>query len=97
MFLPVFSEEIGGVATYVFQVLQHVEEVLGLFVLISTLLDRLAKKFQWVRVSVDAGTEATFKEYRPAPNGKSLFLLGLWKSLAIKAMKPDAHEGGDHP
>jgi len=49
--------------------------------LIDRYLDRLAKKTKWVRISVDAGSDAVFKEFRPAPNGRS-----LW-STVIAGMK----------
>ena len=41
--------------------------------LIERYLERLAYKTKWVRISVDAGSDEVFKEFRPAPNGKSLF------------------------
>jgi len=36
-------------------------------------LERLAEKFKWVRISVDAGTNETFREFRPTATGASLF------------------------
>lgn len=41
--------------------------------LIERHLERLAYKMKWVRISVDAGSDEVFKEFRPAPNGKSMF------------------------
>lgn len=41
--------------------------------LIKRYLDRLATKTKWVRISVDAGTDEVFNEFRPSPSGKSMF------------------------
>lgn len=41
--------------------------------LIDRHLERMAQKASWLRVSVDAGTDETFREFRPAPNGRSMF------------------------
>lgn len=41
--------------------------------LIDRHLERLAEKIDWVRVSVDAGTDEIFHAFRPTPNGRSLF------------------------
>lgn len=41
--------------------------------LIHRYLDVIAEKVDWVRVSVDAGTAATFQKLRPSPTGKSMF------------------------
>lgn len=41
--------------------------------LIERHLERLAYKTKWVRISVDAGSDEVFKEFRPAPNGRSMF------------------------
>jgi MoaA/NifB/PqqE/SkfB family radical SAM enzyme len=69
---PMAHPEFGTLVDYFYENDIH----LGLTTngtLINRHLDRLAQKFQWVRVSVDAGTDETFKDYRPAPNGRSLF------------------------
>jgi MoaA/NifB/PqqE/SkfB family radical SAM enzyme len=41
--------------------------------LIGRYMEQCAEKTKWLRVSVDAGTTETFREFRPAPNGKSMF------------------------
>lgn len=35
--------------------------------------ERLAHKMKWVRISVDAGSDEVFKEFRPSATGKSMF------------------------
>jgi MoaA/NifB/PqqE/SkfB family radical SAM enzyme len=69
---PMAHPEFGTLVDYFHEVGIHV----GLTTngtLIDRHLDRLAEKAHWVRVSVDAGTDKTFGEFRPAPNGRSLF------------------------
>ncbi len=41
--------------------------------LIDRYMDRIAKYCNWVRVSMDAGTEATFHRIRPSVSGKPMF------------------------
>lgn len=38
-------------------------------------IDHLAEMLSWVRVSVDAGTEETYPEFRPSRGGRSMFPL----------------------
>ena len=49
--------------------------------LVERHLDRLAEKTKWVRVSVDAGSDEVFREFRPTAAGKSLF------STVVEGMK----------
>lgn len=58
--------------------------------LIERHLERLASKTKWVRISVDAGSDEMFREFRPAPNGKSLWntvTRGMRKLGEIKKCK----------
>lgn len=55
--------------------------------LIERHLDLLAEKTKWVRISVDAGSNEMFKEFRPTPNGKSMWnkvIEGMRKLGGIK-------------
>lgn len=69
---PMAHPEFGTIVDYFHSVGIH----LGLTTngtLIERHLDRLAEKFKWVRVSVDAGTDEVFRSFRPTHSGKSLF------------------------
>jgi MoaA/NifB/PqqE/SkfB family radical SAM enzyme len=58
--------------------------------LIDRHLERLAYKTKWVRISVDAGSDEVFKEFRPSPTGKSLFsqvIDGMRELGKIKRMR----------
>jgi MoaA/NifB/PqqE/SkfB family radical SAM enzyme len=69
---PMAHPEFGTLVDYFYENDIHV----GLTTngtLIERHLDRLATKTKWVRISVDAGSDEIFKEFRPSPSGKSLF------------------------
>jgi MoaA/NifB/PqqE/SkfB family radical SAM enzyme len=69
---PMAHPEFGTLLDYFDEVGIHVG-VTSNGTLIDRYLDRLAQKTKWVRISVDAGSDEVFKEFRPAPNGKSMF------------------------
>lgn len=52
--------------------------------LIGRYMDQIANKTKWLRVSMDAGTEKTFGEFRPGPSGKNFFnsIIDQMKELA---------------
>ena len=69
---PMAHPEFGTIVDYFYDNGIH----LGLTTngtLIDRHLERLAEKLHWVRVSVDAGTDETFREFRPTSSGSSLF------------------------
>lgn len=69
---PMAHPEFGTIVDYFYENGIH----MGLTTngtLIDRHLERLAEKMQWVRVSVDAGTDDTFREFRPTAAGRSLF------------------------
>ncbi len=69
---PMAHPEFGTLVDYFFENDIHV----GLTTngtLMKRHLERLAYKTKWVRISVDAGSDEVFKEFRPAPNGSSMF------------------------
>jgi molybdenum cofactor biosynthesis enzyme MoaA len=57
---------------------------------IDRYIDRLATKLDWVRVSVDAATGATFDEFRPARSGRSAFprVIENMRLLAQRSYRP---------
>ena len=65
---PMAHPEFGTLLDYFDEVGIHVG-VTSNGTLIDRYLDRLAQKTKWVRISVDAGSDEVFKEFRPAPNG----------------------------
>lgn len=69
---PMAHAEFGTLLDYFHEVGIHVG-VTSNGTLIERYLDRLAEKTKWVRISVDAGSEEVFQEFRPSPSGRSLF------------------------
>jgi len=69
---PMAHPEFGTLLDYFYENDIHVG-VTSNGTLIDRYLDRLAFRTKWVRISVDAGSEEVFKEFRPAPSGKSMF------------------------
>jgi MoaA/NifB/PqqE/SkfB family radical SAM enzyme len=69
---PMAHPEFGTLLDYFHEADIHVG-VTSNGTLIERYLDRLAEKTRWVRISVDAGSDDVFREFRPAPNGKSMF------------------------
>ncbi len=69
---PMAHAEFGTLLDYFHEVDIHVG-VTSNGTLIERYLDRLAEKTKWVRISVDAGSEEVFQEFRPSPSGRSLF------------------------
>lgn len=69
---PMAHPEFGTLVDYFYENDIHVG-VTSNGTLISRYMDQLANKCKWVRISVDAGTDETFREFRPAPNGRSMF------------------------
>lgn len=69
---PMAHPEFGTLLDYFHEVDIHVGVTTN-GTLIERYLDRLARKTKWVRVSVDAGSDEVFREFRPAPNGRSMF------------------------
>ncbi len=69
---PLAHPEFGTLLDYFDEVGIHVGVTTN-GTLIERYLDRLAQKTKWVRVSVDAGSDEVFQEFRPAPNGRSMF------------------------
>lgn len=55
--------------------------------LIERHLERLAFKTKWVRVSVDAGSDQVFREFRPSPSGKSMFSTVIQGMRALGKIK----------
>jgi MoaA/NifB/PqqE/SkfB family radical SAM enzyme len=55
--------------------------------LIERHLERLAHKTKWVRISVDAGSDEVYKEFRPSPSGKSLFSTVIQGMRALGKIK----------
>lgn len=69
---PMAHPEFGTLLDYFHEVGIHVG-ITSNGTLIERYLDRLAEKTRWVRISVDAGSEEVFQEFRPSPSGRSLF------------------------
>lgn len=69
---PMAHPEFGTLLDYFYEVGIHVG-ITSNGTLIERYLDRLAEKTKWVRISVDAGSEDVFQEFRPAPSGRSMF------------------------
>ncbi|MBF0543582.1 MAG: radical SAM protein [Candidatus Riflebacteria bacterium] len=69
---PMAHPEFGTIVNYFYENDIHVG-VTSNGTLIERYLDILAEKAKWVRISVDAGSNEMFHEFRPAPNGKSLW------------------------
>ena len=69
---PMAHPEFGNIVSYFHDNDIHVG-VTANGTLIERYLDVLAQKTKWVRISVDAGSDEVFKEFRPAPNGKSMW------------------------
>lgn len=69
---PMAHPEFGTLVDYFYENNIHVGVTTN-GTLIERHLDRLAEKTKWVRISVDAGSDEMFKEFRPAPNGKSMW------------------------
>lgn len=86
---PMAHPEFGTLVDYFHDVGIHV----GLTsngTLIERHLERLAHKTRWVRISVDAGSDEVFREFRPSPSGKSMFstvIEGMRKLGKIKKTK----------
>ena len=69
---PMAHPEFGTLVDYFYENDIHVG-VTSNGTLIDRYMESLAFKTSWVRISVDAGCEKTFQEYRPHSSGKSQF------------------------
>lgn len=69
---PMAHPEFGTLVDYFYENDIHVGVTTN-GTLIERYLDILAEKTKWVRISVDAGSDEVFREFRPAPNGKSMW------------------------
>ena len=69
---PMAHPEFGTIVDYFYDHDIHVG-VTSNGTLIDKYLDSLAYRTKWVRISVDAGSEEVFQEYRPHISGKSQF------------------------
>ncbi len=69
---PMAHPEFGTLVDYFYENDIHVG-VTSNGTLIHKYLDSLAQRTKWVRISVDAGCEEVFQQYRPHASGKSQF------------------------
>ena len=69
---PMAHPEFGTLIDYFYENDIHVG-VTSNGTLIDKYLEKLAFKTKWVRISVDAGSEDVFQQYRPHASGKSQF------------------------
>ena len=86
---PMAHPEFGTIVDYFYDNDIHVG-VTSNGTLIERYLDRLAEKTKWVRISVDAGSDEMYKEFRPSKSGKSMWntvIEGMRKLGARKKCK----------
>lgn len=86
---PMAHPEFGTIVDYFYEHDIHVG-VTSNGTLIDKYLESLAYRTKWVRISVDAGSEKVFQEYRPHVSGKSQFnkvIDGMKKISKIKKTK----------
>ena len=86
---PMAHPEFGTIIDYFYEQDIHVG-VTSNGTLIDKYLESLAYRTKWVRISVDAGSEKVFQEYRPHVSGKSQFnkvIDGMRKISKIKKTK----------
>lgn len=69
---PMAHPEFGSIVDYFYEHDIHVG-VTSNGTMIDKYLDSLANRTKWVRISVDAGSEEVFQQYRPHISGKSQF------------------------
>ncbi len=86
---PMAHPEFGTIVDYFYEHDIHVG-VTSNGTLIDKYLESLAYRTKWVRISVDAGCEEVFQQYRPHISGKSQFnkvIEGMKKISKIKKTK----------
>ncbi len=86
---PMAHPEFGTIVDYFYEHDIHVG-VTSNGTLIDKYLESLAYRTKWVRISVDAGSEEIFQQYRPHISGKSQFnkvIDGMKKISKIKKTK----------
>ena len=86
---PMAHPEFGTIVDYFYEHDIHVG-VTSNGTLIDKYLESLAYRTKWVRISVDAGSEEIFQQYRPHVSGKSQFnkvIDGMKKLSKIKKTK----------
>jgi len=86
---PMAHPEFGTIVDYFYENDIHVG-VTSNGTLIDKYLESLAYRTKWVRISVDAGCEEVFQQYRPHMSGKSQFnkvIEGMKKISEIKKTK----------
>lgn len=86
---PMAHPEFGTIVDYFYENDIHVG-VTSNGTLIDKYLESLAYRTKWVRISVDAGCEEVFQQYRPHISGKSQFnkvIEGMKKISQIKKTK----------
>ena len=87
---PMAHPEFGTIVDYFYDNDIHVG-VTSNGTLIDKYFDSLAFRTKWVRISVDAGCEEVFQQYRPHISGKSQF------NKVIDGIKNLARSSFDHP
>ena len=83
---PMAHPEFGNIVDYFYDAGIHVG-VTSNGTLIKRYLPSLAKKTKWIRISVDAGSEKMFQEFRPHASGKSQFKSVIEQMEELAKMK----------
>ncbi len=83
---PMAHPEFGTIVDYFYEVGIHVGVTTN-GTLMDRHIERMAEKTKWLRVSVDAGSDEMFREFRPAPNGRSMFPAVIENMRALGRVK----------
>ena len=83
---PMAHPEFGNIINYFYENDIHVG-VTSNGTMIKKYLQILANKTKWVRISVDAGTEKVFQDYRPHASGKSQFNSVIGQMTELSSIK----------